>query len=187
MTLEPGNPPTSFGFRFDSFTLGKLAIGGEDRHQKALPNPRFTGAERILDSPAAFLGTRFGFEMRLDQWLWAVRLYKSRSLAVTAIRAGHVRAKGQIAKPARTVQTGETITVQQENLLRTFRVLGAPESRVGAPRVPEFAEDLTPPEDYLRARDEARQKSLIRPAGAGRPTKRDRRAMESFSRFLNPE
>lgn len=125
--------------------------------------------------------------MRLDQWLWAIRLYKSRSLAVTAIRAGHIRVKGQVAKPAHAVQVGETISVQQENLLRTFRVIGAPESRVGAPRVPEFAEDLTPPSDYQRAKDEARQKALIRPAGAGRPTKRDRRAMESFSRFLNPE
>lgn len=125
--------------------------------------------------------------MRLDQWLWAIRLYKSRSLAVTAIRAGHIRVKGQVAKPAHAVLVGETISVQQENLLRTFRVIGAPESRVGAPRVPEFAEDLTPPSEYQRAKDEARQKALIRPAGAGRPTKRDRRAMESFSRFLNPE
>jgi ribosome-associated heat shock protein Hsp15 len=119
--------------------------------------------------------------MRLDQWLWAVRVYKSRSLAVTAIRAGHVRVEGQTPKPAHTVKAGETVSIQSDPLLRTLRVLGTPESRVGASKVSLYAEELTPPSEFARAREINQQRLLQRPAGSGRPTKRDRRALDSLT------
>lgn len=116
--------------------------------------------------------------MRLDQWLWAVRLCKTRQVAVIAIRTGHVKLAGEVTKPAHEVRPGELISVRTGAFTRTFKVLGAPKSRVGAPLVPEFAEDITPPEEIERARERAAMAPALRPRGAGRPTKRDRRELE---------
>ena len=118
--------------------------------------------------------------MRLDQWLWAIRVYKSRSLAVIAIRSGHARVNDAPTKPAHAVRPGDRIVVKAETLVRTFRVLALPTSRVGAPLVRDYAEDLTPPEEYVRAREAARLRTQFSSPGAGRPTKRDRRSMESY-------
>jgi ribosome-associated heat shock protein Hsp15 len=118
--------------------------------------------------------------MRLDQWLWAVRLYKTRTWAANAVKAGHVTVNGQTAKPAREVRAGELIAARTGNLTRTLRVLDAPPSRVGAKLVGQFAEDLTPPEEYERAREVARLSPLLRPSGTGRPTKKQRRQIEEF-------
>ncbi len=92
--------------------------------------------------------------MRLDQWLWAVRVYKSRTLAADAIKGGKVRANGHEVKASHVVHPGEVIMAEVGTLRRTLRVLGAPASRVGAKLVPDFAEDLTPPEEYERQREE---------------------------------
>ncbi len=119
--------------------------------------------------------------MRLDQWLWAVRLYHTRSLAVTAIRSGHVKVGGAVSKPAHTVRPGELVTAQVGALCRTYKVLGSPTARVGAKLVPLYAEDLTPPEELARAREAALTSPGLRPRGAGRPTKRDRRDWEHFN------
>jgi ribosome-associated heat shock protein Hsp15 len=116
--------------------------------------------------------------MRLDLWLWSVRLYKTRSLAVAAIKAGHVKLDGELPKPAREVHPGEVVTAVTAHLTRTFKVLGAPDSRIGAKLVPQFAEDLTPPEEYTRARDPVFVTPVFRPKGAGRPTKRERRRID---------
>jgi len=118
--------------------------------------------------------------MRLDQWLWAVRLYKTRTLAVEAIKAGHIKVNGAPVKPAKEVQPGETVTAVISPLTRTFKVLGAPGSRVGAKLVPQFAEDLTPPEEYARRREPEFQAPTLRPKGTGRPTKRDRRKLDEL-------
>ena len=119
--------------------------------------------------------------MRLDQWLWAVRVYKTRSRATDAIKAGHVIVNGQSAKPAREVRPGETIVAQIDHLTRTLKVLEMPASRVGAKLVPQFAEDLTPPEEYAKKREPNFIPAMLRPKGSGRPTKRDRRQMEGLS------
>ena len=118
--------------------------------------------------------------MRLDQWLWAVRLCKTRTLAVTAIKTGHVRLGGELTKPAHEVRAGELISVRTGALTRTFKALDAPKSRVGAKLVPQFAEDITPPEELARARERDLLAPALRPRGAGRPTKRDRRELERF-------
>lgn len=118
--------------------------------------------------------------MRLDQWLWAVRAHKTRTLAVEAIKAGQVEIGGVPTKPAREVHPGEIVTVQTGPLLRTLKVIGAPAARVGAPLVPRYAEDLTPPEEHAKAREQAVLSRSLRPKGSGRPTKRDRRAFDQL-------
>lgn len=120
--------------------------------------------------------------MRLDKWLWAVRLYKTRMQATTACRLGQVRVAGQTAKAARSLSLHEIVVIEKDNLTRTLRALALPEKRVGAKVVPENLEDLTPPEEYERARNARSEKRLntVVDPGVGRPTKKDRRAMGTF-------
>lgn len=120
--------------------------------------------------------------MRLDQWLWAVRVFKTRSLAASAIRDGMVTVDGEPVKPAREVQGGERIVARVHQMTRTVRVLDAPKSRVGAKLTAQYFEDLTPPEEYQRRREANLLPPGFRPKGAGRPTKRDRREMQRFDR-----
>lgn len=115
---------------------------------------------------------------RLDKWLWAVRLFKTRSLAAESIRAGAVSINDRPAKPAREVQAGETVVVQQGVVTRTLRVIGAPASRVGAKLVAQYCTDLTPPEEFEKLKASRVERVLARPKGSGRPTKRDRRELD---------
>ena len=115
---------------------------------------------------------------RLDKWLWAVRLFKTRALATDACRAGTVEINGQPAKPARDVHAGEIVTVKQGLILRTLRVLGAPRSRVSAKLASDFCQDLTPPAEFEKQREFRLQHVLAREKGSGRPTKRDRREID---------
>jgi len=116
--------------------------------------------------------------MRLDQWLWAVRVLKTRTLAADGIKGGHVRINGEPCKPAREVRPGDTVVARVGIMTRTVRVIAAPPSRVSAKLVAQFAEDLTPPEEYARRPEPNFLPPMFRPQGAGRPTKRDRRSME---------
>ncbi|MEO8429556.1 MAG: RNA-binding S4 domain-containing protein [Verrucomicrobiota bacterium] len=118
--------------------------------------------------------------VRIDKWLWAVRLYKTRSQAADACRSGHVRLSGQPVKPSRFVRPGDTITAVTGEITKTVKVLVALETRVGARLVKDYAEDLTPPAEYLKPREKALAPFGFRPKGAGRPTKKDRRNMEGF-------
>jgi ribosome-associated heat shock protein Hsp15 len=115
---------------------------------------------------------------RLDKWLWAVRIFPTRALATDACRAGSVEIGGQPAKPARAVRIGERVTVRQGLILRTLTVVGVPRSRVGAKLVPQFCADLTPAAEYEKVRECRLQQMLAREKGSGRPTKRDRRAID---------
>lgn len=107
-----------------------------------------------------------------------MRLFKSRSLATDACRAGSVQVGGQPAKPAREVRTGDRVTVQLGLIQRVLVVRGFPPSRVGARLVATFCEDLTPPEEVARAQADRVGNFLARERGSGRPTKRDRRALD---------
>lgn len=117
---------------------------------------------------------------RLDKWLWAVRLFKTRSLATDACRAGSVTVNDQPAKPARDVHAGETIIVKQGIVTRTLRVLGVPRSRVGPKLVADFCSDLTPQEEFEKVKEQRIQDLLAREKGSGRPTKRDRRLLDQL-------
>ena len=118
-------------------------------------------------------------DCRLDKWLWAVRLYKTRSLAAQACREGRVMIGGQRVKPARAVHVGEIFTAKTGDLLRTVKVLGAPGSRVSAKLVPEFLEDLTPASEFQKQRERL-PAAFTWNQGSGRPTKKDRRLWEKF-------
>lgn len=115
---------------------------------------------------------------RIDRWLWAVRLFKTRTLASDACRGGKVRVRDEKAKPSYGVKRGEVVEIQSGPITKRIRVLGLLEKRVGAKRVEEFMEDLTPPEEYELLRQTAAQRTLRRDKGLGRPTKRDRREIE---------
>ena len=115
---------------------------------------------------------------RVDQWLWAMRIFKTRSLAGGACRAGSVTINELPAKPGRDVHAGEVIVVQQGLFRRTVQVVAVPRSRVGAKLVPQYCTDLTPPHEFARARERSGQQLLAREKGSGRPTKRDRRLMD---------
>lgn len=118
--------------------------------------------------------------LRIDKWLWAVRVFKTRGTATDACRAGSVEIAGLAVKPSRDVRSGETIVVQQGVVTRTLRVVGSPRSRVGAKLVPDYCEELTPPSEFEKAREQPVQHVLARDKGAGRPTKRDRRQIEQL-------
>lgn len=94
--------------------------------------------------------------IRWDQWLWNIRLYRSRSLAQAAIKGGRVLVDGVAIKPAREARAGETVAARTGDLTRVCKMLGFPLRRVSAPEVAAFAKDLTPPE----ALEEALQKAL---------------------------
>jgi ribosome-associated heat shock protein Hsp15 len=119
--------------------------------------------------------------VRIDKWLWAVRLYKSRSLAIQACQAGHVKINGQSAKPSRDVHVGEIITALVGRIHRTSKVLALLEQRVGAPVVSQYLEDLTPAAEYERARQEYEPALIQYPKGWGRPTKKQRRQIEKIA------
>ena len=117
--------------------------------------------------------------MRLDQWLWAVRIYKTRSVAAAAVKGGLVKANGERTKPAHEPKPGELITARVGLMTRTMRFLASPKSRVAAKLVPEFAEDLTPPEELAKRSEPNLIPFAFRARGAGRPTKRDRRELDA--------
>ena len=119
--------------------------------------------------------------MRLDQWLWAVRVCKTRALAVAAIKARQVKVNGAETKPAHEAKGGELVTARIGLMTRTLRVLAAPPSRVAAKLVPQYAEDLTPPEELAKRDERSLRTPGFRPKGAGRPTKRERRVMDEHN------
>jgi len=119
--------------------------------------------------------------VRIDKWLWAVRLYKTRTIAAEAIKGGHVLVNEARVKPSREVRIGEVIKARTGDMARIVRVSGLIERRVSAAAAREQMEDLTPPEEYSKPREPNFSRGLVRPKGSGRPTKKDRRAMEEFA------
>lgn len=118
--------------------------------------------------------------IRIDKYLWSVRLYKTRSLATEACRAGQVKLKGMPVKPSHEISEGEIYELNIEQVHRTVQVKAMLANRVGAKLVENYLTDLTPKEEYERIQM-ARQYSFERrDRGAGRPTKRDRREIEEF-------
>lgn len=114
---------------------------------------------------------------RLDQWLWSVRVFKTRAEAAAVCRNGRVQVNGLDAKPGRNVHIGEVVTARVGLIERTLKVVGLPRSRVGAKLLPAFVEDLTPASEYEKAKQANLEHMLARERGHGRPTKKDRREM----------
>jgi ribosome-associated heat shock protein Hsp15 len=122
-------------------------------------------------------------DSRLDKWLWGVRVFKTRAEATAACRGNSVKVNNLDAKPGRDVHVGEVITVRIGLVTRTLKIVGIPKSRVSAKQVPEFMADLTPPEEYEKAKQARLEHFLARERGRGRPTKKDRRSMAQLFEF----
>ena len=123
--------------------------------------------------------------MRLDKYLWAVRLYKTRSLAADACQCGKVRLAEGVGgerelKPSHEVKIGERYSLNLDQLHKEIEVLSIPPNRVGAPLVPGFMIDRTPQEEYERIQMARKYAFEKRDRGVGRPTKRERRDIERF-------
>src|SRR5665213_4049702 len=118
--------------------------------------------------------------VRMDKWLWAVRIFKTRSLATAACRLGHVTLGGQPVKPAREVKINEVLLIKKDDMTRTFKVLGLLDKRVGAPLAKQYVEDQTPESEFQKARDLRLQPIPWRPKGSGRPTKKERRDLDNL-------
>lgn len=113
--------------------------------------------------------------IRIDKWLWAVRVFKTRTQAAEACKGGRVKIEGQEVKASREIKVDEIIEVQLGIVSKKLRVLQVVKNRVAAKLVPDLAEDLTPAEEYEK-QDMLRQLNYEkRDRGAGRPTKKDRR------------
>ena len=119
-------------------------------------------------------------KLRIDKYLWAIRAFKTRSLATDACKAGRIKINGQSVKPSHIVKEGETYTVQKGAERRIIRVTGLLERRVDAKTAVSFYEDLTPPEETQRFKSMFHSPILQRDRGAGRPTKRDRREIDGL-------
>lgn len=120
-------------------------------------------------------------EARLDKWLWSARIYKTRTLAADACKNGRVAINGQQAKPARMVKVGDEVSVKKSPITYTFRVLQAIEKRVGAKLLPEVLENITASEQYELLEMSKISGFVDRARGTGRPTKKDRRALDDFN------
>ena len=120
--------------------------------------------------------------MGLDKYLWAVRLYKTRSLAADACQAGRVKltADGRELKPSHDVKIGERYSLNIDQLHKEVEVLAIPPNRVGAPLVQGFLIDRTPAEEYERIQMARQYAFERRDRGVGRPTQRERRDIERF-------
>ena len=116
--------------------------------------------------------------IRMDKWLWAARLFKTRSLAADAIKGGKVKVDDNPVKPSREVKVGDVIQVQIEQLHKIVEVKTVVKNRVSPKQVPEVYNDLTPKEEYERIEFMHAYKAEWRDRGAGRPTKKERRMIE---------
>jgi ribosome-associated heat shock protein Hsp15 len=120
-------------------------------------------------------------EVRIDKWMWATRIFKTRTLATEACKRNRVSVGGVSVKPSRMIKAGDVISVRKPPVTFSFRVLGVTEKRMGAPLTPQFLENITPPEEYEILELNQISGFVNRAKGLGRPTKKDRRELESFA------
>ena len=119
-------------------------------------------------------------EVRVDKFLWAMRIYKTRSIAADACKNGRVTIGGVGVKPSHVVKAGEVVAVKKPPVTYSFKILKTIEQRVGAKLLPEIYENVTPPEQYELLEMNRISGFVDRARGTGRPTKKDRRAMDAF-------
>jgi ribosome-associated heat shock protein Hsp15 len=118
--------------------------------------------------------------MRIDKFLWCVRLFKTRSLATEELRLGKVLWNEQPAKASREVKPGDTVAVKKHGYTESWQVLALPRTRVGAPLVTNFILNATPQEELEKKAFLTLAKNMTRQKGLGRPTKRDRRDLDQL-------
>lgn len=122
-------------------------------------------------------------EVRVDKWLWAMRIFKTRSIATEACKKGRVTigTEGQLAKASRPIKVGDVINVRKPPITYTFRVLALTENRLGAKLVPEYCENITPASEYELLEMVKISGFVDRRKGLGRPTKKEGRELNRFT------
>lgn len=119
-------------------------------------------------------------EVRIDKWLWAMRVFKTRTIATDACKKGRVMMGGIPVKPSRTIKEGDIIEVKKSPITYTFKVKATTQNRLGAKLVPEYLENITPRSQYELLEMTKISGFVDRRKGLGRPTKRDSREMSRF-------
>lgn len=119
-------------------------------------------------------------EARIDKWLWAARIFKTRSIAADACKNGRVTKNGINMKPSHMVKVGETVSVKKPPITYSFKILKTIEQRVGAKLLPEIYENVTDPKQYELLEMSRISGFVDRARGTGRPTKKERRALDAF-------
>ena len=119
--------------------------------------------------------------MRIDQYLWAVRYFKSRSIATKACKNGHVKVNGQVAKPSREIFPTDKIIVRKEQVNLSLDVLDIPKSRIGAKLVDIYRVNTTPKDAFKQNELQSLAQDYYRGKGEGRPTKKDRRELDDYA------
>ena len=122
--------------------------------------------------------------VRIDKWLWAVRIYKTRSQATLACKGGKIRINDALVKPSHDIKVGQIVTVNLSPLIKTVKVTGLIENRVSAKIAIDYHEDLTPKEMYDSLKSRKELNFEYREQGIGRPTKRARREIEILKKYL---
>lgn len=117
---------------------------------------------------------------RIDKWLWAARIFKTRSIASDACKNGRVTIGGVNMKPSRSVKVGDVVSVKKPPITYSFKVLKTIEQRVGANLLPEIYENVTDPKQYELLEMSRISGFVDRARGTGRPTKKERRALDAF-------
>lgn len=118
--------------------------------------------------------------MRIDKWLWTVRLFKTRTQASDACKGGKVKLGGTNVKSSREIHVDDIIEIQQQTIKKIVKILQFPKSRLGAKLVDDYMKDLTPTEEYERLEMMRQLNHEKRDRGDGRPTKKDRRDIEKL-------
>ena len=119
-------------------------------------------------------------EARIDKWLWASRIFKTRTIAADACKNGRVMVNDVLVKPSRMVKVGDVISVRKPPVTYSFRILKTIEQRVVAKLLPDIYENITTPDQYELLEMNRISGFVDRARGTGRPTKKDRRAMDAF-------
>ncbi|MBO4597034.1 MAG: RNA-binding S4 domain-containing protein [Bacteroidaceae bacterium] len=120
-------------------------------------------------------------EARLDKWLWAARIFKTRTLASEACKKGRVSSNGTTLKASKIVKEGDVIDVKKPPITYSFRIKQAIEKRVGAKLIPDVLENVTRPDQYELLEMNKISGFVNRARGTGRPTKKDRRSLDEFT------
>jgi len=123
--------------------------------------------------------------MRIDQYLWAVRYFKSRSIATKACKKGLIRVNDQVAKPSREVFPMDEIIIRKEQINHSLNVLDIPKSRVGAKLVDIYRLNTTPKDAFEQNKLQNLAQDYYREKGEGRPTKKDRRELDEYAKSID--
>ena len=123
--------------------------------------------------------------MRIDQYLWAVRYFKSRSIAAKACKKGLIRVNDQVAKPSREVFPMDEIIIRKEQINHSLNVLDIPKSRVGAKLVDIYRLNTTPKDAFEQNKLQNLAQDYYREKGEGRPTKKDRRELDDYAKSID--